>query len=287
MIGPLVDAGHRVIAPDMVGFNAARQAHRAGRPQPARHVEWMTGLVFDPTSTCATSPCSAPGSGRADRAEAGRRRAGPLRPRGRRQHRAADRPRSTQRGLPGLAELQPERRRLPGRGDHRGGLQSTEQSADVVAAYDAPLRRRAPRRVHVMPALVPTSTADSGVSAANIAAWEVLGSFERPLLTASDGDPITASGAAPFEAEGAPSAGPATQGHQGRRPLPPPGGPGPTAGIGDRPIHRRQPGGHAAVSSTERSLTIDHPIGQVVERLADFAAISVGGQRRPPLLRSP
>jgi hypothetical protein len=28
------------------------------------------------------------------------------------------------------------------------------------------------------------------------------------------------------------------------------------------------------VSSTERSLTIDHPIGQVWERLADFAAIS-------------
>ena len=69
---------------------------------------------------------------------------------------------------------------------------TTELSAEVVAAYDAPFPddtfKAGPR---VMPALVPTST-DDPASAANIAAWEVLGSFERPLLTAfSDGDPIT------------------------------------------------------------------------------------------------
>ena len=79
---------------------------------------------------------------------------------------------------------------------------TTELSADVVAAYDAPFPddafKAGPR---AMPALVPTSTADPA-SAANIAAWEVLGSFERPLLTAfSDGDPITAGGAAPFESK--------------------------------------------------------------------------------------
>ena len=57
-----------------------------------------------------------------------------------------------------------------------------------------------------MPPLKPSQTGNrwprKAPSAANIAAWEVLGSFERPLLTAfSDGDPITAGGAAPFESK--------------------------------------------------------------------------------------
>jgi len=65
----------------------------------------------------------------------------------------------------------------------------------VVAAYDAPF----PEEIHkagsrIFPSLVPTAPDDPS-GAANRAAWEVLGSWTKPLLTTfSDGDPITAGG---------------------------------------------------------------------------------------------
>jgi haloalkane dehalogenase len=73
----------------------------------------------------------------------------------------------------------------------RGGC-VTELSPEVVAAYDAPFpddRYKAGARQ--FPMLVPTSP-DDPASAPNRQAWEVLGRFRKPFLTAfSDSDPIT------------------------------------------------------------------------------------------------
>jgi len=70
----------------------------------------------------------------------------------------------------------------------------------VVAAYDAPF----PEEIHkagsrIFPSLVPTGP-DDPTAEANRAAWTVLESWTKPLLTTfSDGDPITAGGHRIFE----------------------------------------------------------------------------------------
>jgi haloalkane dehalogenase len=73
-------------------------------------------------------------------------------------------------------------------------------SPEVVAAYDAPFpddRYKAGARV--FPALVPC-TPDMAGAAENRAAWEVLKKWEKPFLTAfSDCDPITRRGERPFK----------------------------------------------------------------------------------------
>ncbi|MBK9297716.1 MAG: haloalkane dehalogenase [Candidatus Microthrix sp.] len=200
MIGPLVDAGHRVIAPDLVGFGRSDKPTEQGDHSYARHVEWMTGLVFDHLDLRhITLFCQDWGGliglrlvaaepDRFDRVVVGNTGL----PTG---HGAPSEAFLAWQSFSQSADDFPV-------GAIIGAGCTTELSADVVAAYDAPFPddafKAGPR---VMPALVPTSTADPA-SAANIAAWEVLGSFERPLLTAfSDGDPITAGGAAPFESK--------------------------------------------------------------------------------------
>ena len=200
MIGPLVDAGHRVIAPDLVGFGRSDKPTEQGDHSYARHVEWMTGLVFDHLDLRhITLFCQDWGGliglrlvaaepDRFDRVVVGNTGL----PTG---HGAPSEAFLAWQSFSQSADDFPV-------GAIIGAGCTTELSADVVAAYDAPFPddafKAGPRAI---PELGPTSTADPA-SAANIAAWEVLGSFERPLLTAfSDGDPITAGGAAPFESK--------------------------------------------------------------------------------------
>ena len=47
MIPPLVAAGHRVIAPDLVGFGRSDKPTERADYTYARHVAWMSALVFD------------------------------------------------------------------------------------------------------------------------------------------------------------------------------------------------------------------------------------------------
>ena len=47
MIPTLVDAGHRVIAPDLVGFGRSDKPTEQSDYTYARHVEWMRQLLFD------------------------------------------------------------------------------------------------------------------------------------------------------------------------------------------------------------------------------------------------
>ncbi|HKN09977.1 MAG TPA: haloalkane dehalogenase, partial [Pseudomonadota bacterium] len=73
-------------------------------------------------------------------------------------------------------------------------------SAAEKAAYDAPFPDESYKAgARRFPALVPV-TPEHGSVAENKAAWKVLESFTRPLLTAfSDGDPITRGGERIFQ----------------------------------------------------------------------------------------
>ena len=70
---------------------------------------------------------------------------------------------------------------------------------EVLAAYRAPFPDEAYKEgARIFPSLVPIEPDDPAVPA-NKKAWEVLARFEKPFLTAfSDGDPITGGGDAVF-----------------------------------------------------------------------------------------
>jgi haloalkane dehalogenase len=71
----------------------------------------------------------------------------------------------------------------------------TPLPAEVVAAYDAPFPDESfTAGARVFPMLVPTQPEDPA-AAANRRAWQVLGRWDKPFLTAfSDSDPITSGG---------------------------------------------------------------------------------------------
>ena len=197
MIGPLTAAGHRVIAPDLVGFGRSDKPTETTDYTYARHVEWMRQLVVDHLDLQRVTFFGQDWG-----------------------------------GLIGLRVLAaaPERfaRVVIGNTGLPNGLtrpskaflawqhysQTTERfdvgsivgrgcvqplTPDEVAAYDAPFpddRYKAGARI--LPSLVPTSPADPAADD-NMRAWAVLEAFDRPFLCAfSDHDPVTAGGDKPF-----------------------------------------------------------------------------------------
>lgn len=197
MVPPLVEAGLRCVAPDLVGFGRSdKPAHREDVTY-ARMVEWMRAALFDRLDLSGLTffgqdwgaliglRLLAEHPDRFDRAVLSN---GGL-PTG--DQRVGD-------AFRAWLDFSQNAEHLPIGGIVDGGC-TTDLAPEVVAAYDAPFPddtyKEAARQ---MPSLVPISP-DDPASADNRRAWEALQRWEKPFLLAfSDSDPITAGAEKPF-----------------------------------------------------------------------------------------
>ena len=197
MIPLLVDAGHRVIAPDLVGFGRSDKPTGQGDYTYARHVEWMRGLVFDHLDLREITFFGQDWGGLVGL------RLVALEPDRYARVAIGNTGLPTGHGRPSDAFLvwqrfSQETETFPVGAIVNGGC-TTDLPPEVMAAYDAPFPDgRFQAGARIFPMLVPTSIDDPG-AIDNQAAWTVLESFDRPfLLTFSDKDLVTAGGDAPF-----------------------------------------------------------------------------------------
>ena len=198
MIPPLVGAGFRVVAPDLVGLGKSDKPSRKKDHTYARHVGWLREALFERLGLReVTLFCQDWGSliGLRLVAEHPERFARVVLANG---------------GLPTGDEKMPLPFRiwllfskltpvLPvGRIVQLGT--TTKLTKDVIKAYAAPFPSEAYKAgAHIFPSLVPNRP-DDPARDANRQAWASLERFDKPFLTAfSDGDPITKGGEHPFQ----------------------------------------------------------------------------------------
>jgi len=200
VIPGLVDAGHRVIAPDLVGMGRSDKPTEQSDHTYARHVEWMRQALFDRLDlrditffgqdwgSLVGLRLVALDPDRYARVAIGN---GGL-PTG---HGPAS------EAFLAWQKFSQETEHFPVGGIINGGCTS-DLAPEVIAAYDAPYPDDSYKAaVRVFPSLVPTSS-DDPATPDQEAAWRVLEQFERPfLLCFSDSDPITKGGDAPFRAK--------------------------------------------------------------------------------------
>lgn len=198
MIPPLAAAGHRVIAPDLVGFGKSDKPASKSAYTYARHVEWMRQFIEHLRLENITLFCQDWGSLIGLRVAAEN------------EHRFA-RIALGNGGLPTGDQQMPRAFRIwrtfalyspwfpIGRIIQAGTV--TELPRDVVAAYDAPFpSAKYKAGARAFPALVPARP-DDPASNANRDAWKVFGRWEKPFLTCfSNRDPITRGGDKPWQA---------------------------------------------------------------------------------------
>ena len=192
MIPILVAAGHRVIAPDLIGFGRSDKPSRRQDYSYQRHVDWMQALLEQLRLERISLVCQDWGGliGLRLVAENPERFARVV---------AANTMLPTGDHAPGEAfsnwqRFSQEVPLFPAGGVIKGGTVMPLPQA-VIDAYDAPYPdERYKEGARQFPLLVPI-TPDDPASAANRAAWQVLGQWHKPFLTAfSDQDPITAGG---------------------------------------------------------------------------------------------
>ncbi len=197
MIPPLASAGHRVIAPDLIGFGRSDKPAAQSDYSYAGHVDWMRQFIEALDLNDITLFCQDWGSLIGLRVAAEN------------QDRFA-RIALGNGGMPTGDEEFPRAFKIwrafarwspwfpVGRIIQSGTV--TELTKDEVAAYDAPFpsaRHKAGARA--FPTLVPTEP-DNVASDDNRRAWQLLSTFDKPFLTTfSNRDPITRGGERPFQ----------------------------------------------------------------------------------------
>ncbi len=189
MIPPIVEAGLRAIAPDLIGFGKSDKPAEQSEYSYERHVAWMRGFLESLDLRIITLVCQDWGS------LIGLRLAAENEER-------FDRIVLANGGLPTGDQNMPMAFRvwrafarfspwLPiGRLIQVGTV--SKLPPEVVAAYDAPFPDSSYKAgARAFPRLVPT-TPDDPAAPANRAAWDVFRNWHKPFLTSfSDGDPIT------------------------------------------------------------------------------------------------
>ena len=200
MISPLVAAGHRVIAPDLVGFGRSDKPTEQGDYTYARHVEWMRQLLFDRLDLHDITFFGQDWGGLVGL------RLVALDPDRYARVAIGNTGLPTGEGRPSEAFMQwqkfsQESPAFPIGQIVNGGC-TTDLADDVIAAYDAPFPDDSYKAgARIFPSLVPTS-GDDPASDDNRAAWDVLSRFDKPfLLCFSDQDAVTKGGDAPFLAK--------------------------------------------------------------------------------------
>ena len=200
MIPSLVDAGLRVVAPDLVGFGKSDKPTEQSDYTYARHVAWMRSVVVDHLDLRGVTLFGQDWGGliglrlvadhadRFDRVIIGN----------------TGLPTGDQRPTEAFMAWQRFSQTTPVF-DVGFLLQSatlTELSTDEVAAYDAPFPDDSYKAgARIFPALVPTTPNDPAAEA-NRAAWNVLEQWYKPFICCfSDSDPVTAGGDKPFLAK--------------------------------------------------------------------------------------
>ena len=191
VIPPLVAAGHRCVAPDLVGFGRSDKPAARGDYTYQRHVDWLTETVFgrldlrDVTLVCQDWGGLLGLRLVAEHPDRFRRvvAANTFLPTG---------DRDPGEAFTAWRTFSQEVEVLPIGGILRGATVST-LSDEVVAAYDAPFPDESYKEgARQFPLLVP-ATPDDPAAEPNRRAWASLERFDKPFLCAfSDQDPVTA-----------------------------------------------------------------------------------------------